>query len=148
MAISSILPKTNNALTRLTRQVKASLREMCVLNKFGFIPTDNVSRTYLWKDGIHLGDLSNNIVAGNFVNILNRFILSKSSEHHTFFWCFHCWLYTGKHSKDRYGNIGAQISDNSLSPEMVSDIGNLGSVSSNMSFRDVKDMKYTLLIQK
>lgn len=125
MAISSILPKTNNALTRLTRQVKASLREMCVLNKFGFIPTDNVSRTYLWKDGIHLGDLRNNIVAGNFVNILNRFILSKSSEHP--------WLYTDKNSKDRYGNIGAQISDNSLSPEMVSDIGNLGSVSSNMS---------------
>ena len=31
------------------------------------------------------------------------------------------------------------MSDNSLSPEMVSDISNLGSVSSNLSFRDVKD---------
>ena len=36
-------------------------------------------------------------------------------------------------------NIGVQISDNSLSPEMVSDISNLGYVSSNLSFWNVKD---------
>ena len=41
--------------------------------------------------------------------------------------------------KGLYGNIGAQISDNSLSPEIVSDVGNLGSVSSSWKFRNVKD---------
>ena len=36
-------------------------------------------------------------------------------------------------------NIGVQISDNFLSPEMVSDISNLGYVSSNLSFWNVED---------
>ena len=58
-----------------------SLKEQCVLNGFGFISNDNFSRTYLWKDKIPLEDLDTNILAGNFVDFLNRFILSKSSEH-------------------------------------------------------------------
>ena len=37
------------------------------------------------------------------------------------------------------GNIGVLISDNSLSSEIVSDISNLGSVSSNWNSRNVKD---------
>ena len=58
-----------------------SLREQCVLNNFGFISNDNISRNHLWKDEIHLEDLSPNIVASNFVDFLNRFILSRSSEY-------------------------------------------------------------------
>ena len=81
VVISSVLPKTNISLTRLIRQVNDSLREQCVLNGFGFISNDNISRTHLWKDGIHLEDLGTNILAGNFVDFLKRFILSKSSEH-------------------------------------------------------------------
>ena len=79
--VISILPKKNIALTHLRRQVNDSLREQCVLNGFGFISNDNISRTHLWKDGIHLEDFGTNILAGNFVDFLNRFILSKSSEH-------------------------------------------------------------------
>ena len=37
--------------------------------------------------------------------------------------------------KDLFGNIVDLISDNSLSPEIVSDISNLGSVSSNWNSR-------------
>ena len=59
-------------------------------------------------------DLGTNILAGNFVDFLNRFILSKS--------CEHSWLYTDKHLKGLYGNIGVLISDNSLSSEIASDI--------------------------
>ena len=66
VVISSILPKKNIALR---------------MNGFGFISNDNISRTHLWKDGVHLENLGTNILAGNFVNFLNRFILSKSSEH-------------------------------------------------------------------
>ena len=33
-----------------------SLREQNILNGFGFISDDNISRTHLWKDGIHLED--------------------------------------------------------------------------------------------
>ena len=57
-----------------------SLREQCVLNGFGFISNDNFLKTHFWKDGIHLEDLGTNILASNFVDFLNRFILSKSSE--------------------------------------------------------------------
>ena len=41
--------------------------------------------------------------------------------------------------KGLYGNIGVLISDNSLSSEIVSDISNLGSASSNWNSRNVKD---------
>ena len=41
--------------------------------------------------------------------------------------------------KGLYGNIGVLTRDNSLSPEIVSDISNLGSVSSNWNSRNVKD---------
>ena len=81
VVILSILPNKNIALTRLMQWMNNSLREQCVLNPFGFISNDNISRTHLWKDAIHLEDLGTNILAGNFVDFLNRFILSKSSEH-------------------------------------------------------------------
>ena len=81
VVISSILPKKNIALTHLIQQVNDGLGQQWVLNGFGFISNDNISRTHLWKDGIHLEDLGTNILAGNFVDFLNRFILSKSSEH-------------------------------------------------------------------
>ena len=73
VVISSILRKKNIALTRLIRLANDSLREECVLNGFDFISNDNISRTHLWKDGIHLEDLGTNILAGNFVDFLNRF---------------------------------------------------------------------------
>ena len=131
VVISSILPKKNIALTRLIWQVNDSLREQCVFNGFGFISNDNISRTHLWKDGIHLEDLGTNILACNFVDFLNRFILPKSSEHSS--------QYTDKHLKGLYGNIGILISGNSLSPEVVSDISNLGFLSSNWNSRNIKD---------
>ena len=131
VVIPSILPKKNIALTRLIWQVNDSLREQCVFNGFGFISNDNISRTHLWKDGIHLEDLGTNILAGNFVDFLNRFILPKSSEHSS--------QYTDKYLKGLYGNIGILISGNSLSPEIVSDISNPGLLSSNWNSRNIKD---------
>ena len=71
VVISSMLPKKNIAFTR--RQVNDSLGEQCILNGFGFISNDNISRTYLWKDGIHLEHLGTNILAGNFVDFLTGF---------------------------------------------------------------------------
>ena len=99
------------------------LREQCILNGLGFISNDNISKTRLWKDEINLEDLGTNILAGNFAEFLNRFILPKSTEH--------SWLYTDKHLIGLYGNIGVLTSDNSLSSEIVSDISNLVSTSSN-----------------
>ena len=72
-------------------------------------------------------DLGTNILVGNFVDFLNRFILSKSR------------IYTDKHLKGLYGNIGVLISGNSLSLEIVSDFSNLCSVSSNWNSHNVKN---------
>ena len=47
--------------------------------------------------------------------------------------------YIDKHFKGFYGNNCVQISNNSLSPEIVNDISNLGSVSSSWNSRSVKD---------
>ena len=62
---------------------------------------------------------------------MNRFVLSKSRDHSL--------LYSDKHLKGPYGNIGVLISDNSFSPQIVSDISNLGSVSSNWNSHNVND---------
>ena len=134
--ISSILPKNNIALIRFIRQVNNSLREQCVLIGFVFISNDNISRTHLWTDGVHLKDLGTSILVGNLVHFLNRLILSKSNEY--------SWLYTNRHSKSLYGNTGILMSNYSLSPEIASDICNLGSVSSNWNSRTLKIMKKTL----
>ena len=139
VVILSILPKKNIALTRLTRQVNDRLREHCVLNKFSFISNDNISRTYLWKEGIYLEDLRTNILAGNFKDFLNRYILSKPSQY--------SWLYTNKNLKGLHCNIGVLIPDNSLSSKIVRDISNLGSVFSNQNSRNVKDYDKNPLIQ-
>ena len=56
VVISSILTLKSIALTRLIQQVNECFKEQCVLNGFGFISNDNISRTHLWKDGIHLED--------------------------------------------------------------------------------------------
>ena len=58
-----------------------SVREQYVLNRFCLISNDNISRTHLWVDGIHLEDLGTNLVASNFADFLNRFISSNSGEH-------------------------------------------------------------------
>ena len=133
--ISSTLTKNNTALTRLIQQANDILREQCVLNKFGFIFNDNRSRTTLWKDGTHLEDWGTDILAGNFDGFLNRFILSKSSEY--------SWIFVNNYIDEYFrcfcGNNCVQISNNSLSPKIVNDISNLGSVSSNRNSRSVKD---------
>ena len=62
---------------------------------------------------------------------MNSFLLFKSSEY--------SWLYTDKHLKGLHGNIGVSISDNCLSPEIVSDISNFGSVYLNWNSHNIKD---------
>ena len=46
-----------------------------------YLYNDNTSRAHIGKDGMHVEDLGTNILAGNFVDFLNRFILSRSSEY-------------------------------------------------------------------
>ena len=118
----TILPKKNIAWTYLIQQGNDSLREPCVLDGFDFISND-ISKTHWWKDETRLEDLGTNNLAGTFRDTLKMFILSTFSEY--------SWLYADKHLKGLYCNIGVLIPDNSLSPEIISDVSNLGSLSSN-----------------
>ena len=76
--MSSVLPKHNISSTRTTRELNDQLKTKCQLNNFGFICNDNVLKDYLCKDGIHFTGKGTNILAGNFVNFLNYFILNRN----------------------------------------------------------------------
>ena len=58
-----------------------TLRKQCVWKNLGFTFNGNISRPHIWTDGIHLSDLGTNILAGNFIDFLNSFVLCKSSEY-------------------------------------------------------------------
>ena len=73
------------------------------------------------------------------MDLLNRFILSISSDY--------SWLYKGEDLKGLYGSIGVQISDSYLTPEIASDINNLGFVLQTGIPATLKIMEKILLIQ-
>ena len=52
----------NTCYTAGERQFKGT----CLLNGFGVISNDNILRTYLCKDMIHLEDLGTNVLTGFF----------------------------------------------------------------------------------
>ena len=54
------------------------MKTKCQLNNFGFTCNDNVSKNYLWKDGIHFTDKGTNILVGKFVNVFNYFVLNRN----------------------------------------------------------------------
>ena len=70
--ISSILVKPNFYLTKIIRQIDYLLSEYCVSNNFHYLTNDNISRQNLWKDGIHLNNVGNNILAENFISYVNE----------------------------------------------------------------------------
>ena len=76
--ISSIFPKKQIKLTSIIREINDILKEQCRENNFHFICNDNISRDYLWKDGVHLNDEGTSIFESNIVNFLNNFIFSES----------------------------------------------------------------------
>ena len=43
------------------------LRDLCVIDGFGFICNDMIWTKYLWKDSIHLQDLRTSILKRNFI---------------------------------------------------------------------------------
>ena len=51
------------------------LRNLCVINCFGFICNDMITTKYLWKDGIHLQDLGTSILSKNFIEFANNYLL-------------------------------------------------------------------------
>ena len=68
---------SNPALNALIRRVNDMLRDLCVINGFGFIFNDMITAKCLWKDGIHLQDLGTSVLSKNFIKLVNNYLFSN-----------------------------------------------------------------------
>ena len=75
IAISEVLPRKSIVVTAIIRKVNDRVRELCKNNKFHFISHQHITRDLLYHDGVHLTDLSTEILADNIVDYINNFIL-------------------------------------------------------------------------
>ena len=57
------------------------MRDLCVINGFGFICNDMTTTKYLWKDGIHLQDLDTRILGKNFIEFVNNYLFGNFDDH-------------------------------------------------------------------
>ena len=70
--ISSILVKRNYRVSAIIRRVNDKLQELCQLHNFTYISNDEITREFLCEDGVHLIEDGVEILAGNFVNNIDR----------------------------------------------------------------------------
>ena len=77
MFISSILIKRNIRLNSVIRKINDELQELCKKYNFNYISNDEIGRSFLFDDGVHLSDNGMDISAGNFVNNINSTILKR-----------------------------------------------------------------------
>ena len=56
------------------------LRDLCVINGFGFICNDMITTKSIWKDGIHLQDPGTSILSKNFIEFVNNYLFSNSHD--------------------------------------------------------------------
>ena len=70
--------RKNPTLNAFIRRVNDMLRDLCVINGFGFSCNDMITTKYLWKDGIYLQDPSTSILSKNFIEFVNNYLFSNS----------------------------------------------------------------------
>ena len=75
MFISSILIKRNIRLISVIREINDELQEFCKKYNIYYISNDEIGRSFLCDDGVHLSNKSIDILAGNFVSNINSTIL-------------------------------------------------------------------------
>ena len=71
IAVSSILPKGNIKLSKLIRQVNDRLYYICSESNVYFLTNDNINRSFICDDGVHLNQKGTHILASNFVDFIN-----------------------------------------------------------------------------
>ena len=78
--ISSILTKNNSNINNLIRQLNDTLESQCSQHGLLYICNDKITNEYLQRDGVHLNYEGTCMLAGNFVDFLNYFILNVNSK--------------------------------------------------------------------
>ena len=76
VVIYSIFAKESIGISSLIRNVNDKLSVLCSINKFQLFSNHNITRKYLFGDGVHLTEAGVKILAGNIVNYLNEVFLS------------------------------------------------------------------------
>ena len=72
--ISEILQRSNASLNKIIHEINNILQDLCTTNNFLFIAHTNISMDHLY-DEVHLNNDGMNILANNFINILNENLL-------------------------------------------------------------------------
>ena len=70
--IYSVSVKNTIKLTKFIRELKDILKKLCSVNDFYFISNDIITRDFNCQDGVHLNKHGTCVLAGNFVDIINR----------------------------------------------------------------------------
>ena len=76
--ISSITAKKSLKLTSIIREINDAVESFCETENFYFIRNDDITIEHLEEDGVHLNDSGTDILAGNFVDYFNNYILDMS----------------------------------------------------------------------
>ena len=69
--MSSVLVKNNIKLTKFIRQLNDVWRNVYLVNDFYFISNDNITRDFIYQDGVYLNQDGTCLLAGNFADFLN-----------------------------------------------------------------------------
>ena len=75
IAISEVLPRERYCSNFYSKKSTRSSERLCKNNKFDFISHQQITRDLLYHHGVHLTDLSTEILADNIVDYINNFFL-------------------------------------------------------------------------
>ena len=69
--ISSVLPRKVSYMQRRGNELNDILKSLCYLHNFTFIDNYNITHEHLLQDGVHLSNFGSDILANNFLDLLN-----------------------------------------------------------------------------
>jgi len=75
--ISSITVRKDLELSKIIDEVNYYLRDLCQSNNFSFVNNQEITTSYLSRDGLHLKDIGTDILTNNITNVLNSDYLNE-----------------------------------------------------------------------
>ena len=75
--ISSITVRKELELSKIIDELNYYLRDLCQSNNFSFVNNQEITTSYLSRDGLHLKDMGTDILTNNITNVLNSDYLNE-----------------------------------------------------------------------
>ena len=70
IAVSSLIVQRKYATSFWTKEFNARLLDLCRSNKWTYIDNDNISKSHLARDGLHLSRSGISLLAQNFISFI------------------------------------------------------------------------------